>query len=146
MAIRSRKLERSYSAVPQPMHELNITPLIDVLLVLLVMLIISIPIATNSVEVDLPNGDGPETERQTIALTLSRAGTVFWDGEAVDTPELETRLAAAAASPFEPVIRFEPDANTSYNDAVQVIHKVGEANITRFAFAGHHQYRSFDAQ
>ncbi|MGB3167219.1 MAG: biopolymer transporter ExbD [Alteraurantiacibacter sp.] len=146
MAIRSRMLNRSYSTAPQPMHELNITPLIDVLLVLLVMLILSIPIATNSVEVDLPTGDGEKTEKQTIALTLTRAGTVFWDGEAIDTPELESRLAAAAASSIEPVIRFEPEANTSYNDAVQVIHLVGEANITRFAFAGHHQHRSFDAE
>lgn len=146
MAIRSRLLERSYSVTPQPMSELNITPLIDVLLVLLVMLILSIPIATNQIEVDLPAGDRPTTDTQQIALSLTRAGAVLWNGEQVDRPELEARLALAAASPEEPVIRFEPDASTSYNDAVQVIHLVGEANIDRFAFDGNHQYREFDAE
>ena len=146
MAIKSRLLEQRYSTIPQqPMNELNITPLIDVLLVLIVMLIISIPIATNQVEVDLPNGDRVTDETQQIALSLTRAGAVMWNGEQVDRTELQARLALAAADPAEPVIRFEPDANTSYDDAVQVIHLVGEANIDRFAFDGNHQYRTIDA-
>ena len=145
MAIRSRMLEGRYSTIPQPMHELNITPLIDVLLVLLVMLILSIPVATNSVEVDLPQGAVEPTETQQIALNVTQAGTVLWNGEAVDRPELEARLALAAASPAEPVIRFRPDADTSYDDAVQIIHLVGEARIDRFAFDGNHEYSQFDA-
>ncbi|WP_340588119.1 ExbD/TolR family protein [Erythrobacter alti] len=145
MAIRSRLLERSYSKIPQPMSELNITPLIDVLLVLLVMLILSIPIATHQVEVDLPNGGIRVNETQQIALSLTQAGAVLWNGEQVDRPELEARLARAAADPAEPVIRFDPNANTSYDDAVQVIHLVGEANIDRFAFADTHEHRVFAA-
>ncbi len=146
MAIRSRLLERRYSTHAEPMRELNITPLIDVLLVLLVMLILSIPVATHQIEVDLPQDRGPNVETQQIALTLTQAGAVLWNGEAVDSPELQSRLALAAASPEEPVIRFQPDANTSYNDAVQVIHLVGEANIERFAFDGNERYREFDAE
>ena len=146
MAIKSRLLTRSYAATPQPMSELNITPLIDVLLVLLVMLILSIPIATNQIEVDLPQGPTPVRETQKIALSLTRAGTVLWNGEQIDRPELEARLARAAADPAEPVIRFDPDANTSYDDAVQVIHLVGEADITRFAFADTHEHHTFDAE
>jgi len=142
MAIKSRLLQRNYNTTPQPMSELNITPLIDVLLVLLVMLIISIPIATHQVEVDLPQGGNAE-ETVRIALNITREGTVLWNGEPVDRPELENRLALAAANPADPVIHFDPDANTSYDDAVQVIHLVGEANITRFAFDGNHQYRTF---
>ncbi len=144
MAIRSRLLDRSYSVTPQPMSELNITPLIDVLLVLLVMLILSIPIATNQIEVDLPHG-GDATDTQQIALSFTRSGGVLWNGEQVDRAELQLRLARAAVSPEEPVILFEPDAYTSYNDAVQVIHLVGEANIDRFAFADTHEHRVFDA-
>ncbi|QZH76310.1 MAG: biopolymer transporter ExbD [Erythrobacter sp.] len=145
MAIRSRLLERSYNTQPEPMRELNITPLIDVLLVLLVMMILSIPIATHQLEVDLPQGPRSSSETQQIMLSLTQAGAVLWNGEQVDEPELEARLALAAASPAEPVIRFQPDANTSYNDAVQVIHLVGEANIERFAFDGNERYREFDA-
>lgn len=146
MAIKSRLLERRYSVTPQPMRELNITPLIDVLLVLLVMLIISIPIATHQVEVDLPSGDGGLDPEQMIALNITQAGTVLWNGEAVTRPELQSRLAIAAADPSEPVIRFQPDGNTSYNDAVQVIHLVGDADVSGFAFVGNEQYREFDAE
>ena len=145
MALKSRMLARSYTTTTQPMSELNITPLIDVLLVLLVMLILSIPIATHQVEVDLPRG-GETNETIRIALSITQAGTVLWNGEAVDRPELQSRLALTAADPAEPVIRFDPDANTSYDDAVQVIHLVGEANIDRFAFADTHEHRVFDAE
>ena len=145
MAIRSRLLERRYTTIPQPMSELNITPLIDVLLFLLVMIILSIPIATHKVEVDLPQGTVHTDETRQIALTLTQAGAILWNGEPVDTAELQIRLALAAASPEEPVIRFQPDANTSYNDAVNVIHLVGEADIDRFAFDGNEKYREFRA-
>ena len=146
VAIKSRLLKQRYSTIPQPMSELNITPLIDVLLVLIVMLILSIPITTNKIEVDLPNDRVTGAETQQVALSLTRAGAVLWNGEQIDRAKLQSRLAEAAASPMEPVIRFHPDANTSYNDAVQVIHLVGEADITRFAFTDTHEHRTFTTE
>lgn len=145
MALRSRLLGRHTVTTPQPMSELNITPLIDVLLVLLVMLIMSIPIATHQIEVELPNGNGPASEREQIALTIERSGAVFWNGEAVSETELNRRLAHAAAQPAAPVIRFQPDANASYDASVRVIHAAGDAGISNFAFVGNHHYRAFDA-
>ena len=146
MAIKSRLLDRHYPATTRPMSELNITPLIDVLLVLLVMLILSIPIATHSVEVDLPNGPTTGPDSQQISLVVTESGGVLWDGEAVDRSTLEARLALAAAAEDAPVIRFEPEPNASYDASVQVINLVDDAQITKFAFAGAHQYRVFDAE
>jgi biopolymer transport protein ExbD len=128
------------------MSELNITPLIDVLLVLLVMIILSIPIATNSIEVDLPNPLGPVTPNsEQISLVVTESGGVLWNGEPVDRATLQDRLTLAASAPDAPVIRFEPEANASYDASVQVINLVDDANISKFAFAGAHQYRTFDA-
>ena len=147
MALKSRLLERRYATHAQPMSELNITPLIDVLLVLLVMIILAIPIATNSIEVDLP-GDTPTVteDSEQIALVVTEAGNVLWNGEAVDRTTLQSRLALAATAADAPVIRFEPEANASYDASVQVINLVDDAKISKFTFAGAHQYRSFDAE
>ncbi|WAT17293.1 biopolymer transporter ExbD [Aurantiacibacter sp. MUD11] len=143
MAIRSRMLDRSFNRTPEPMSELNITPLIDVLLVLLVMIILSIPIAAHRLDVDLPApGPGSQTSEQ-VSLVVRANGAVLWNGEAVSQGQLEARLEAAAAQTEMPVIRFEPDANASYEDSVHVINAVADARLDKFAFVGNHQYREF---
>ena len=127
----------------QVFSEMNTTPLIDVLLVLLVMLILTIPIATHQVDVDLPSPGPKVADAPQVAITFSPGGTVFWDGEPVTASQLDARLARAAALDPAPVIRFQPDPQASYDAAVQVIVKVKDAGITRFAFAGNEQFRSF---
>lgn len=145
MAFRSRKLGRYTNTVSAPMSELNITPLIDVLLVLLVMLILSIPIATHQVQVDLPGPDGPVTESEQIALVVTDQDAILWNGQAVSGARLQQLLKQAAADPANPVIRFEPEANASYDSSVRVINMASDAKVPAFAFAGHHAYREFAA-
>ena len=127
-----------------PMSEMNTTPLIDVLLVLLIMIIMTIPIASHNLEVDLPGpGSKGGIDSPQVALTMSAGGQAFWNGEAVSREELSARLVQAASRENEPVIRFEPNRQTSYNDAVQVINLADDAGTGKFAFVGNEKYRSF---
>jgi biopolymer transport protein ExbD len=132
------------ASADQPMSEMNTTPLIDVLLVLLIMIIMTVPLGTHVLDVDLP-GEAPVTpgEARQFSITISPAGQVFWDGEAVNQEGLGDRLAQAAALSPEPVIRFQPDPQTSYDASVQVIAQVRDAGLKKFAFIGNHEFRSF---
>ena len=131
------------AAADKPMSELNTTPLIDVLLVLLVMLILTIPMATHVLEVDLPQDRSAPTLVEQVALTVSRSGQPSWNGEPVTRAQLEARLAQVALQEEQPLIRFEPHPQASYDASVQVIALVGEAGLTRFAFIGNERFRSF---
>lgn len=134
-----------YAAISaqQPMSEMNTTPLIDVLLVLLIMIIMTVPLATHTLEVDLPSDRGKATDAPQVSLTISAGGQAYWNGEAVSRAMLQQHLDAAMAQPVEPVIRFEPDPQTSYDASVQIIAQVREAGINRFAFIGNERSRTF---
>lgn len=150
MAAFTFRAPQAIRPVDQPLSEINITPLIDVMLVLLIMLILTIPLATHSVEVDLPGppneAEGPPPTYETVSLVVQENGAILWNGESVTRPQLDARLSAAAALPEMPLIRFEPEANASYDDSVQVINAVADAKLDKFAFAGNHKYREFDAE
>ncbi len=127
----------------EPMSEMNTTPLIDVLLVLLIMIIMTVPLASHSLEVDLPQGEGRPSNAPQISLSVTPAGQVIWDGETVSEARLEQLLARAATLDPAPVIRFRPDPQASYDDSVRLIAAVRDAGITRFAFIDNHLYREF---
>ena len=135
----------SAAATSQPMADLNTTPLIDVMLVLLVMFIITIPVATHSIEVDLPQRpelDAPMNEDKN-RIVLDSENRIFWNAQEVDQSQLRTLLYVAARLDPEPELQFEPDANAGYGASAEVLDMISRSNATRFGFTGNEKYRSF---
>ena len=132
------------SSASEPLSEINTTPLIDVLLVLLIVFVMSIPIATNSLEVELPSSiveRGPDPVRN--LLVIEADGDLLWNGRAIDERTLAGQLAQVRAMSPEPEVQFRPDANASYERSAQILLIVKQSRITNFGFLGNEQYRVF---
>ncbi len=132
----------------QPLSEINTTPLIDVLLVLLIMIIMSIPMKPHSLDVPLPQ-KGPQTPlpsepdpvRNKIVLTAD--GAILWNGDAVTRGELSALLQRTTEYAVTPELQFEPDANAAYDVAAKVIDTIVDSGVTKFGFVGNERYREF---
>ena len=127
------------------MMEMNTTPLIDVLLVLLVMLIITIPMQTHAVKLDLPGGPPPPVSidpvKNRLAITAGRA--LLWNGRAVSKPDLRVLLEASAASRSEPELHLLPSAEAPYAAVNEVFAMAKRAEVTRMGFVGNEAYARF---
>ena len=125
-----------------PLSEMNTTPLIDVMLVLLIMFIITIPMQSHQVEMDLPQpGKGIVIERVKNQLGLSAAGRLSWNGQSISDRELGWALARVAAMEEQPEVHFRPDAAARYERVDQVLALAARSGADRFGFAGNEQYR-----
>jgi biopolymer transport protein ExbD len=113
--------------------EMNTTPLIDVLLVLLIMLIITIPVQTHAVVLDMPAGNPPSSPPVVVKIDIDFDGTLIWNGETVDRPGLDARLAAAAAAPVQPEIHLKPNRLAPYKFAAGVMASVQHHGLTKLA-------------
>src|SRR5436190_18447761 len=105
------------SGDPDVIMDINTTPLIDVMLVLLVMLIITIPIQLHSVNLNMPTGNPPPplVLPEVLKIDIDHARTIYWNGEVVTTrPVLEEKLAAAAAQAVQPEVPLRPDKSALY--------------------------------
>ena len=131
----------------RPLSEINTTPLIDVLLVLLVMLVITIPVASHSLNVDLPQCGGrcdtPEFDPVRNRLTLDANDRMWWNGIAIDDAELAAILERTRALPIEPELQFAPEAGASYELAARTMRTIKASGVTKFGFVGNEQFRDF---
>lgn len=122
---------------PQPMAEINTTPLVDVMLVLLVIFIITAPLLTHAIRLDLPGAQAPVSAEkpETIALSIDRSGALFWNDERLgDLQALDARFAQAAAQRPQPELHLRADGATRYERVAQVMASAQQAGITRIGF------------
>jgi len=130
-----------------PMMEMNTTPLIDVMLVLLIMFIITIPVATHSVDIDLPaatpptNIPPPNTVKNKVVLTPDNQ--ILFNGSAVTSGQLVALLKQTLTYPVEPELQFQPDPQASYDLSAQVLNIIKGSKVTKFGFVGNEQYSEF---
>ena len=125
-----------------PMVDMNTTPLIDVMLVLLIMFIITLPVMTNNTRIDLPHGDTKNTvKHEVVSLSIDFDGTMLWNGNVVSSYEqLEQYLRSAAAQASPPELHVRPDKRAKYDQVAQVLAMAQRNGIQRIGFAGQEQF------
>jgi biopolymer transport protein ExbD len=131
------------SGDPDVMVDINTTPLIDVMLVLLIMLIITIPIQTHAVKLNMPVGSPPQqTEPPVVILVeVDFDGTVIWNGETVpDRPTLDEKFINAAAMPVQPEFHLRPNKIVNYKFVAAVMASAQSHGITKIGLIGAEQY------
>jgi len=125
------------------MIDINTTPLIDVMLVLIIMLIITIPIQTHAVKMNMPVGASspPPTPPQIVRIDVDFDGTVGWNGSMVaDRAELETRLMQVAATPDQPEVHLRPNKLVTYKHVAAVMASAQRLGVTRIGLVGNEQF------
>jgi len=132
----------------EPMGEMNTTPLIDVMLVLLIMFIITIPVATHAVNIDLPtpNPNPPppnqiKPDKNKVVVTVDNK--ILWNGAAIQPSELARNLQITTKMNPEPELQFQPEQYAGYNLTAHVLNDIKGSGVTKFGFVGNEQYAYF---
>jgi biopolymer transport protein ExbD len=125
-----------HESAPAPLAEINMIPLIDVMLVLLVIFIITAPLLTHAVKLDLPKASSEPnlTRPEHIGLAIDGAGDLYWNGERIDRNGLRERLAAASRQKPQPEIHLSADRGTRYQAIAEVMADSANAGMARIGF------------
>lgn len=118
------------------LSEINMTPLVDVMLVLLIIFIITVPVLTHTVPLDLPqvSQQPSQTEPDTISVSIQADGSLFWDAKAVTKEELQQLMQQAAAAETVPQIQIHGDKAVAYEQVLQVMAAAQQAGLTKLGF------------
>jgi biopolymer transport protein ExbD len=128
---------------PEVMIEINTTPLIDVMLVLLIMLIITIPVQLHAVNLNMPVGTPPPPLKppEVVTIDIDFDGTVLWNGEALaDRHALEAKLQQAAAQPDQPEVHIRPNKLVEYKSVAMVLASAQRLGVTKLGMVGNEQF------
>jgi biopolymer transport protein ExbD len=128
----------------ETINDINTTPLIDVMLVLLIMLIITIPIQTHKVPIDLPVSAPREVPiRQANKLAIDAGGGLFWNGDPISEPVLAATLDRMTAMPEQPELQLQPDSEARYDVVDRVLALIKRANVQALGVIGNERYAQF---
>jgi biopolymer transport protein ExbD len=128
---------------PEVMVDINTTPLIDVMLVLLIMLIITIPMQTHAVKLNLPQANTPPSavQPQVVEVDIDFDGTILWNGTVVPNKQaLSAQLAALAAQPVQPELHVRPDRLTDYKYVAEVLADAQRLGVQKIGIIGDEAY------
>jgi biopolymer transport protein ExbD len=132
------------AADPQPIVEMNTTPLIDVMLMLLIMFIITIPIQTHAVKLDLPTCSGCPTPHATSnEIAITRKGTILWNEVLITEPQLRFELAATQRMRPLPELHLRPDAAARYEAVDRVLGLIKRERVEKVGFVGNEAYTNW---
>lgn len=126
-----------------PMMDMNMTPMIDVLLVLLILFIMTIPIQTHAVKVDLPtpnNNPAPPVEPEKNKIIIYPDDRMTWNGSLITEEQLPDYLAATLTKNPEPELHFQPDPEARYEKIDKVLAIIKRSGVTKLGFIGNDQY------
>lgn len=128
-----------------PMVEMNTTPLIDVLLVLLIMLIVTIPIMTHGTKLDMPrptDAPPPDARPEVVELEIDFDGTIVWNGTVVSgIPQLESYFAQEARKPVQPELHLRPDRRAKYESVALVLAAAQRRGMQKMGFVNTAEFR-----
>ncbi|MGH8178119.1 MAG: ExbD/TolR family protein [Steroidobacter sp.] len=127
----------------EPMMDINTTPLIDVLLVLLIMFIITLPVMTHAVKLDMPqsrDAPPPTVVTEPIRIDIDWDGTVIWNGSVVQVAALEGYFRQEAAKNPQPELHVRPDRRADYDTVAQVLALAQRNGMQRIGFVGNEQF------
>jgi len=132
------------TADSSPMGEINMTPLIDVMLVLLVMFIITIPLQTHAVKLDLPKCEGcPVPQVLKNKLVITNGNVILWNGTAVSRQDLRYLLNQTTRMNPEPELHFQPEPEARFELVDEVLAMTKRAGVKKMGFVGNEAYTTF---